>query len=205
MRHSWSRFVPERNSGILWRIRVILWIVTVFMLAVLAVRSPFLPDLATSTTERLSQVQSWAENVADARKARGPAPDFTLTLFSGETIRLADFRGNVVVVNFWASWCPPCRREASRLEAVYQRYRPRGVVFVGIDVQDEDADAQAFIKQYGISYPNGPDRSSRIDTDYSVTGLPTTVVINPDGQIHRVWQGEIQEEQLTGFIEETLR
>lgn len=205
MRHPWSRLVPERNSGIWWRTRVVLWIVTVFMLAVLAIRSPILPDLARTATLRVSKVRSWAGKAMDARTTPGPAPDFTLTLFSGDTFRLTDYRGQVVVVNFWASWCPPCRREASRLETVYQRYRTSGVVFIGVDVEDTDGDARSFIQQYGISYPNGPDRSSRIDTDYGVAGLPTTVVVNPDGQIHRAWQGEIQEAQLTGFIEETLR
>src|SRR3990172_3277574 len=86
----------------------------------------------------------------------GPAPDFTLTTFDGGTLRLADLRGQVVMVDFWASWCVPCQQEARTLESLWREYRDQGVMFVGVDYLDPESDARAFLAQYQITYPNGP-------------------------------------------------
>jgi cytochrome c biogenesis protein CcmG/thiol:disulfide interchange protein DsbE len=87
----------------------------------------------------------------------GLAPKFALPLFSGSTFSLAEQRGKVVVVNFWASWCVPCRQEAPLLESTWRKYKDRGVVFVGVDYVDTDREALAFIKEFDVTYPNGPD------------------------------------------------
>lgn len=112
-----------------------------------------------------------------------PAPDFSLTLFDGRTIRLSDFRGKVVFLNFWASWCPPCRAEARLLEQSWQSYKDQGVVFVGVDIQDTEEDARRFIQEFGITYMNGRDAKSRIAIDYGVYGIPETFLIDKDGRI----------------------
>ena len=85
----------------------------------------------------------------------GSAPDFTLNTFEGETIRLSDLRGQVVVINIWASWCVPCRDEAPVLERLWREYRDRGVVFLGVDYADTEREARAFIAEFGLTYPNG--------------------------------------------------
>src|SRR5574341_665650 len=112
-----------------------------------------------------------------------PAPDFSLTLFDGRTVRLSDFRGKVVFLNFWASWCPPCRAEARMLEQAWQRYKDPGMVFLGVDIQDTEGAARGFIRDFGISYMNGRAAKSRIAIDYGVYGIPETFFIDKEGRI----------------------
>ncbi len=112
-----------------------------------------------------------------------PAPSFSLTLFDGSVLRLEDLRGKVVFLNFWASWCPPCRAEARMLEAAWRKYREQGVIFVGMNIQDKEEDARAFLEEFGITYPNGIDRGSRIAIGYGVWGLPETFFLDREGRI----------------------
>lgn len=121
-----------------------------------------------------------------------PAPSFTLTLFDGGELHLADLRGKVVVVNFWASWCyPACYEEAPVLEAGWREYRDREVVVVGIDVQDTEEGARRFIEQFGLTFPNGPDPRGKVSIDYGVYGVPETFFIDREGQIRRKHAGAV--------------
>ena len=131
----------------------------------------------------------------------GAAPDFTLTTFDGQTLRLSDLRGQAVVINFWASWCIPCRTEAPMLEAVWREYRDRGVVFVGIAYLDDDTAARQFIDEFDLTYPNGPDLGTRIAPQYRVKGIPETFFVDPDGQLRGVYVGPISEAELRQRIE----
>lgn len=96
------------------------------------------------------------------------APPFTLPLFEGQSISLESLRGKVVFLNFWASWCVPCRAEARTLEVAWLKYRDQGVVFVGVDIQDKEQDAREFLREFGITYPNARDASGRAAIDYGV-------------------------------------
>ena len=111
------------------------------------------------------------------------APSFTLPLFGGGTIRHEDLRGKVIFLNFWASWCLPCRAEAKTLEAAWQRYKDREVVFLGIDIQDTEQDARAFLKEFGITYLNARDASGEVAIEYDVWGIPETFFIDREGRI----------------------
>ncbi|MBN1312899.1 MAG: TlpA family protein disulfide reductase [Anaerolineae bacterium] len=113
----------------------------------------------------------------------GPAPDFTLSTYGEETITLSNLRGQVVVVNFWASWCVPCAEEAPDLEQAWQAYRDQDVMFIGIGHNDSDAEAREFIETYGITYPNGPDLGNRISDIYHIQGVPETFIVDRDGEI----------------------
>lgn len=124
-----------------------------------------------------------------------PATDFTLPLYDPyqgqSSFRLADYRGQVVVINFWASWCPPCREEAPILEQTWRKYRDQGVVFLGLDIWDTEEDARAYMDEFDITYPNAVDQRGRIAVEYGVTGIPETYFITPDGQISRKVIGAI--------------
>ncbi len=133
-----------------------------------------------------------------------PAPDFTLALFDGGELSLADRRGSVVVVNFWASWCSPCRDEAPALERVWREYKGRGVVFVGVDYKDVESKAMAFIEEFGLTYPNGPDPYNKISGAYRITGVPETFLIARDGRLVEWWMGPITEAGLRAALEEIL-
>ena len=133
-----------------------------------------------------------------------PASNFTITTFSGETFSLSDFKGNPVVVNFWASWCWPCRVEAPKLEQTWRRFKDEGVVFVGVDTQDFDNEAVSFMDEFDITYPNGPDRMGETTIEYGVGGIPVTFFINRDGVVARRFVGAIEESRMIAWIEELL-
>ena len=113
------------------------------------------------------------------------APDFAVETFDGETLRLSDLRGQVVVLNFWASWCPPCRWEMPFFETISQEYRERDVVFLGIAMSDTMKDAGEFAAAAGVTYPLALDATNQIARDYEVLGLPTTFLIDKEGAIRR--------------------
>jgi cytochrome c biogenesis protein CcmG/thiol:disulfide interchange protein DsbE len=146
--------------------------------------------------------------------ATGLPPDFTLTTFDGQTIKLSDLKGKVVIINFWASWCVPCRDEAPFLERAWQTYKDRGVVILGIDYLDTDAEAKKFMQEFGITYPNGADLGSRISQAYRITGVPETYFVTKDGRLFEGtdeagrpngnWIGPLTEEVLTRRIEQML-
>ena len=146
----------------------------------------------------------------DSRYIQSPlvaskAPSFTLTLFDGKVIRLADFRGKAALVNFWASWCIPCRAEAVALENAWQKYKERGVVFIGVNIQDKEEDARAFMKEFGITYLNGRDESGKIAIDYGVWGIPETFFIDQEGKITYKHAGELKAPIIGAKLDEALR
>jgi cytochrome c biogenesis protein CcmG/thiol:disulfide interchange protein DsbE len=116
------------------------------------------------------------------------APDFSLGLFDGSAFTLSSAlqSGKPVVVNFWASWCGPCADEAPVLQDAARRYG-NSVTFVGVDVQDLDADAQAFMLKYGITYQNGSGSAGPISVQYGMRGVPETYFIATDGHLVRKW------------------
>ena len=132
------------------------------------------------------------------------APDFVLRRFDGGDLRLADLRGRVLVVNFWASWCGPCREEAAALEAVWRRYRDAGLVLVGVNIQDRDAAARAFLAETGASYPNVVDGTGATSIAYGIYGVPETFVIDRQGRIRVRQVGALTRDGLARQIEPLL-
>ena len=135
----------------------------------------------------------------------GPARDFTLTLFDGESISLSELRGKVVLIDFWTSWCPPCRREAPTLADAYRRFEGRGVVFVGVAVWDSEEQAAGFVRELGVEYPNGLDSKGTIAIDYGLTGIPEKYIVDREGRLVRKFVGPMEPDQLEAvLIELTL-
>jgi len=146
----------------------------------------------------------------DPREIKSPligklAPPFTLTLFDGGRFDLEAERDKVVVVSFWASWCVPCREEAPLLEAAWRAYRDRGVFFVGVNIQDQEFAARQFIREFGLTFPNGPDPGSRTAVDYGVYGIPELFFIDGNGRITYKHIGLIGERLLQAKLEEARR
>jgi cytochrome c biogenesis protein CcmG/thiol:disulfide interchange protein DsbE len=129
------------------------------------------------------------------------APDFELPLLDGGgTIRLADLRGQLVVVNFWASWCAPCKDEHPDLQAAWTRYRDRGTVILGVMYQDSAEGARDYLEELGGDWPILQDPGARAAIDYGVFGVPETVFIGPDGIVAHKVVGEVNYAQLTRWI-----
>ena len=137
-----------------------------------------------------------------------PAPDFELALLSrpaggAERWRLGDV-AQPMLVNFWASWCIPCEDEAPVLEQASRRFRGR-VAIVGVDVQDDEQSARAFLERYRVTYPNGQDRTGEVSIAYGMSGVPESYFIDRDHRIVRKWAGPLDDSRLGQFVEELLR
>jgi cytochrome c biogenesis protein CcmG/thiol:disulfide interchange protein DsbE len=134
----------------------------------------------------------------------GVAPNFTLTDFNGQTVTLSDLRGKVVIINFWASWCPPCREEAAYLEQTWRKYKDQGVVFIGVDYVDTEREALAYIAEFDITYLNGPDIGTRIAQAYNIKGVPETYYVDRKGTLRGVHIGPLTSPILDEKIDELL-
>lgn len=135
---------------------------------------------------------------------RPVAPDFTATTLTGSRLSFSSYRGKVVVLNFWGSWCVPCREEASALSAAASRYQPSGVSFLGVDVRDTTASARAFAHSFGITYPSVSDPGSVITLDFTavvpIAGTPTTLVVDRSGHIASAVFGSTTFPELTAIL-----
>lgn len=134
-------------------------------------------------------------------RAEGLAPALEFTTFEGETINLDNLRGQGVMVNFWASWCDPCREEAALLEQTWRREQGNGIIFLGLDYLDQEPAAKAYLAEFGITYPNGPDLRSQVARRYGIQGVPETFFIDPEGKITDVVVGPITSQaQLDNYL-----
>jgi cytochrome c biogenesis protein CcmG, thiol:disulfide interchange protein DsbE len=144
--------------------------------------------------------------VAAVRDGETPqAPGFVLGRLDGEgSISLASLRGNAVVLNFWASWCLPCKDEAPLFQEAWERYRDRDVVVLGVDAQDFSSDAKRFVARYGLTYPNVHDGEGSTLGRWGNTGFPETWFIDREGKIVEHIAGPVDAEQLEEGIQEAL-
>lgn len=136
--------------------------------------------------------------------AEGPAPEFTLQTFEGQTIRLSDYRGTPVVINFWSSWCIPCRTEMPLLETTWRQYGEE-VRFIGVAYVDTENGARAFLEDFEVTYPNGLDLGTRISDAYRIKGVPETFFIDRDGQIVGTKIGPLTEAELKAWLAQLLK
>jgi peroxiredoxin len=133
------------------------------------------------------------------------AEDFTLDRMDADgKLRLSSLRGDVVVINFWAAWCDPCRKEMPRLEDAWRRYRHRGVTFVGVNTTDFSGDAQRFLRRYRVTFPIVRDGNGRVLSRYGGLPIPWTYFVGRDGRIVGYIRGEVTAEALEDGLEQAL-
>lgn len=129
------------------------------------------------------------------------APDFELETLEGEKIKLSDLRGEPVFVNFWATWCPPCRAEMPDMQKIHEEYDD--VTILAINQTDTETSARnvdSFVEEFGITFPVPMDKGLNVGTRYNAFALPTTYLINPDGRIHNIATGPLTYEMMVQEI-----
>ena len=124
-----------------------------------------------------------------AGSTSGPAPQFTLESRGGPKISLAQYKGQVVMLNFWASWCGPCRQEMPLLENIYKKYNKMGFTLIGVNVEPDSKAAEGFLQQTPVSFPVIYDKDSTVSKAYDVAGMPSTVIIDRKGNIRVLHRG----------------
>ncbi|MDH3510706.1 MAG: TlpA family protein disulfide reductase [Gammaproteobacteria bacterium] len=128
-------------------------------------------------------------NPAMAGDINESAPDFTLPGDNGQAVSLSDLHGQVVMINFWASWCGPCRQEMPLLEQIHQRYEPLGFTLLGVNVEENSSDAKAFLKDRPVSFPILFDPDNGVSKLYDVVAMPSTVLIDRQGNVRYLHHG----------------
>ena len=181
---------------------MIVLVATVCAGAALAV--VLLTGWATGGNNGVTDVAGSTSAVLYSAGHRPLAPDFTGTTLTGARLKFSSYRGQVVVLNFWGSWCGPCRAEAPTLAVTAQQYRPDGVTFLGVDVRDTTASALAFTRDFGVTYPSVSDPGSVITLDFTavvpIAGTPTTLVIDRTGHIAGAVFGTATSQELTDIL-----
>lgn len=162
----------------------------------------------TTTTSKETTSPSEGESKASEtqqEKSKYNSPDFTLESLTGEMVTLSDFAGQMVVLNFWATWCPPCREEIPDFQATWEKYEGKGVVFLGVSMDQNRSDVESFIKDSGVTYTILLDLSGQAANLYGITAIPTTFMLDVDGTVLFSQVGGMTADQLSSQMEGALK
>ena len=127
--------------------------------------------------------------LASAAEVGKSAPDFTLKSLDGPNLKLSEMAGNVVLINFWASWCGPCREEMPLLNALHNKYEPLGFTVLGVNVEEDINGARGFLQDFPVDFPVLLDSANAVSKQYKVIAMPTTVMVDRDGNMRYLHQG----------------
>ncbi len=133
-----------------------------------------------------------------------PAPDFALKDLDGNTVRLSDLRGKVVFINFWATWCPPCRAEMPEIEALHQEYKDKGVLVLGVDIAESENTVRQYIQQGGFSWTIVLDSTGEVARDYQIAAIPTSFFLDKEGIIRAVKVGAMTKREMEDKLAEAM-
>ena len=137
-------------------------------------------------------------------KVNFAAPELTLTDLNGNSVSLEDYRGQVVLVNLWATWCPPCREEMPTLVSFYERYKSQDFVLIAIDQGETLEDVLPFVADFGLTFPVWMDESSLAGRRFNTISLPSSYVIDRDGRVKLMWLGGISEKNLESYVPDLI-
>ena len=151
-----------------------------------------------------NEFSSKSSSEKSSTEKKEPAPDFALSLTNGEDFHLSDYKGRVVLINFFASWCLPCREEMPVLEKIVREYEPKGVVFLGVAIDDTEAKVKDFVARYNVTFPVGLDTTATIQKSFGLYGIPTTYFIDKQGVINYSHSGTVTEELLQHELNKLL-
>ncbi len=193
----------DANATRLWAIIA----VGLLLALTIAVGAQWLHSRATPT-----QADAAIEGLAEGRPLSGagspvagqPAPDFEIVYADGRRMRLSELRGRPVLINFWATWCPPCRREMPDLIEAYQAHQGEGLIILAVNIEEPASRAQAFAEEFGIPFPIVLDPEGRVSDQYQVRNLPSSIFIGRDGIISARWVGMLTPEVLNKYLERIL-
>lgn len=132
------------------------------------------------------------------------APDFSLSDLSGQNVSLNDLKGKAVLINFWATWCYPCREEMDDLQAIYDKYKDKGVVVLGINVREGEGVVKEFAKRFNITYPLLLDEDGKVSDAYNVFGIPSSLFIDKEGVIRDTVMGQMDEEMIAEKVNKLI-
>jgi peroxiredoxin len=144
---------------------------------------------ATACALALAVLAPSAGAASPAASGAPRAPDFTLRSADGRNVRLEELRGQVVLVNFWATWCGPCRQEMPHLNKLYEKYKSSGFVLLGVNVDDDTTQAAGVASKLGVTFPVLPDSDKRVSRQYDLNAMPSTVLIDRDGRVRYLHRG----------------
>ena len=142
------------------------------------------------------------KDTQDMLKVGDNAPNFELVDLDGETHQLSDYKGQGVFLNFWGTWCAPCKKEMPAMGRQYEVYKDQGVQILAVNIAESDLKVQAFATQYGMIFPTLIDKTKGVMLAYNIRPLPTTLLINSEGKIVKIITGEMSEEDIIGYMEE---
>lgn len=195
-----SSIRPAARATVIWA-RVA---VTLVVLLVLAVGAQWLRPRLAPPIARATLAEGRALTDGGAPAEGHSAPDFEMRYADGRRLRLSDLRGQPVLINFWASWCGPCRVEMPELIEAYRAHRAEGLEIIAVNVQEESAVAQAFAAEVGMPFQIVIDPAGDISRRYQVRNLPSSIFIDREGVIRARWMGILNGEQLQKHLREIL-
>ena len=138
-------------------------------------------------------------------KVNFPAPELNLQDLSGEQVALSDYRGSVVLVNLWATWCPPCREEMPTLQTFYEKYKEDGFVLIAIDQEETSDVVQPFVEEFGLTFPIWLDLDYLAQQQFHTANLPSSYVVDREGVVRLMWIGGISKKNLEKFVPDIIR
>ncbi|MEE8373361.1 MAG: TlpA disulfide reductase family protein [Dehalococcoidia bacterium] len=178
--------------------RVALTLLAIALLGLLAAQG-----CTSSSQDAASGLQGG--ELPPAPKVGRIAPDFTLVDLEGKPVTLSDYRGKTVFLNFWATWCPPCRAEMPEIEAIFQEYNGRDVVVIGIDLREPEDEVRQYVRQGGYSWTFVMDTTGQVSSNYRVTAIPTSFFLDGEGIIRAVNVGAMTKRAMESRLAKAMR